>query len=442
MAPCGDDCCTGDPWKAALHASTHAFLKAAVKPKASVPALEVGKLDPKRFIIAFCGSGTGHMTQALAVVKLQQRAGLTLAGIVTDEDASPAILEEIIAPLNVPILILPSIKLVDGVKGMVPLPAVMVNIIQVQGQLQALHGKITAFLADARPGLLLSFWHITFAFFLQNFARPPPEMKVVHTAAQFALVQELDLAELRVPLEVVTMATASVMTGIFCSTGQTAPISPSPSPRALPPILEVPPALQPGSPRLVLCYFLVQSDALQLERLLAKEHLPGPPSGDDTYSFGRVEFHCFTSEPLPAPKGRPLALHSHRKQRKRFQELFARCTGVIVSSGNETVWESVCRGVPVLTMPTTGHGEQLLNARVHARNFPNLVRAAPPKGFFNPGGKLLLDDVKWLVSFRANEGAQRESAELRAAVSGLQDTIGSNELLSAPVPGRTYAPPK
>ena len=189
------------------------------------------------------------MTQALAVVKLQQRAGLTLAGIVTDEDASPAILEEIIAPLNVPILILPSIKLVDGVKGMVPLPAVMVNIIQVQGQLQALHGKITAFLADARPGLLLSFWHITFAFFLQNFARPPPEMKVVHTAAQFALVQELDLAELRVPLEVVTMATASVMTGIFCSTGQTAPISPSPSPRALPPILEVPPVLQPGSPR-------------------------------------------------------------------------------------------------------------------------------------------------------------------------------------------------
>ena len=36
-----------------------------------------------------------------------------------------------------------------------------------------------------------------------------------------------------------------------------------------------------------------------------------------------------------------------------------RCTGVIVSSGNETVWESVCRGVPVLTMPTTAHGEQV-----------------------------------------------------------------------------------
>jgi len=44
---------------------------------------------------------------------------------------------------------------------------------------------------------------------------------------------------------------------------------------------------------------------------------------------------------------------------------------VIASSGNETVWEAVCRGVPVLTVPTEGHGEQLLNAVVHARNVIN-----------------------------------------------------------------------
>ena len=71
-----------------------------------------------------------------------------------------------------------------------------------------------------------------------------------------------------------------------------------------------------------------------------------------------------------------------------WQDLFARCTGVIVSSGNETVWESVCRGVPVLTMPTTGHGEQLLNARIHARNFPSNVRKTEVSGCIEPGGKL------------------------------------------------------
>jgi UDP:flavonoid glycosyltransferase YjiC (YdhE family) len=63
---------------------------------------------------------------------------------------------------------------------------------------------------------------------------------------------------------------------------------------------------------------------------------------------------------------------------------------VIVSSGNETVWEAVCRGVPVLTIPTDNHGEQLLNAAVHARNFPNLVRART---------KLAHEDVAWLVGY-------------------------------------------
>lgn len=58
---------------------------------------------------------------------------------------------------------------------------------------------------------------------------------------------------------------------------------------------------------LLLCYFLVQKDARRLERIIAKEGLPN------------VEVHCFTAEALAEPKGRPLALHSHAKQRALFQ---------------------------------------------------------------------------------------------------------------------------
>ena len=32
-----------------------------------------------------------------------------------------------------------------------------------------------------------------------------------------------------------------------------------------------------------------------------------------------LQVHCFTAEALPEPKGRPLALHSHPKQRALFQ---------------------------------------------------------------------------------------------------------------------------
>ena len=78
--------CLPEQAKSIMHGVTHAFLQAVVEKAANVPQLDVGqvKLDPQRFIVAFCGSGTGHLTQAFAVVKLQQSQGMTLAGVVTD----------------------------------------------------------------------------------------------------------------------------------------------------------------------------------------------------------------------------------------------------------------------------------------------------------------------------------------------------------------------
>jgi hypothetical protein len=161
-------------------------------------------------------------------------------------------------------------------------------------------------------------------------------------------------------------------------------------PGTLPPIIHIPAPLDPSTPKLILCYFLVRTNAERLDDILARTPMPG------------VSFHCFTSKPIDEPRSQ---LQSHQKQRKLFQEIFARCTGVIVSAGNETVWEAVCRGVPVLTIPTEGHGEQLLNAKVHARNFPNLVRQR---------ARLEAGDIRWLANFPLTDPrAQEESGRLR-----------------------------
>ena len=152
-----------------------------------------------------------------------------------------------------------------------------------------------------------------------------------------------------------------------------------------------------GGMEVALKDFLVKTNAATLDAILHKQPIPG------------VEFHCFTSKALDNPESQ---LRSHQKQRKLFQDLFSKCTGVIVSAGNETVWEAVCRGVPVLTIPTDGHGEQLLNAAVHARNFPSLVRTRP---------RLEVDDLEWLVNFDSNTPtAKQESSALRAKVDELQ----------------------
>ena len=130
------------------------------------------------------------------------------------------------------------------------------------------------------------------------------------------------------PMEVMGKAVLDLMADIFAASGRTVPISPCVGrvdrAEALPPIVHIPAVIGDGGRRLVLCYFLVQKDARCLDNLLERHPMPA------------VDFHCFTAEPLARPRS---ALHSHPKQRKLFQELFAQCTGVIVSSGNETVWE-------------------------------------------------------------------------------------------------------
>lgn len=374
--------------------------------------------EDDRFIVAFCGSGTGHLTQAMKVVEMLKERGQTLAGVVTDSDASDKMLNEMVRPLGVEILIIPAIELVDTEKGFVPLidPVRFVSsLLNSQESLHKQRENYAAFFARARAGIIYDMYHLTLARYLQ--LNPlPPSMRIVHMAAQFGLC-ELTEQDTNTFIEVGSKAVMDIMRTIFVASGDTIPISPLARDNVLPPIIHVPTALKPQTPRLILCYFLVRTNAERLDELLAAHPMPD------------VEFHCFTAKPLDAPRSQ---LRSHEKQRKLFQELFARCTGVIVSAGNETVWEAVSRGVPVLTIPTEGHGEQLLNAAVHARNFPNLVQARP---------RLEDSDIRWIAQFNLEDpGARRESAHLRERVTDF-NTNGSPLLggMSAAQPESTAA---
>jgi len=358
--------------------------------------------EPNRFVVAFCGSGTGHLTQAMKAVEILQERGLVLAGVATDTDASDKMLDEMVRPLGVPLLIIPAIELVDTEKGFIPLinpPRFLGSLMKAQDYLQRNAADIRDFFVRARAGKIFNMYHLTLARFFQ--LNPlPPSISITHMAAQFGLCA-LSYEDTRTFLEVGGKAVMDVMASIFTASGQTVPIGPLSGDGVLPPIIHLPTQLQPSTPRLILCYFLVQTHARKLDELLAKEPMPG------------CAFHCFTAKPLANTHSQ---LHSHQKQRALFQEFFSRSTGVIVSAGNETVWEAICRGVPVLTIPTEGHSEQLLNAAVHARNFPYLVRARPT---------IHTADLQWLVNFdSSSQAARAESVALREKVAELQ-THGS-----------------
>lgn len=386
--------------KGPIAASTRCAIGSALIKSDAMPVMGSVVGEPDRFIVAFCGSGTGHLTQAMKAVEMLQARGLTLAGVVTDTDAAPRMLDEMVKPLGVELLVIPAIELVDSQKGFVPLVEPVRFVSTMMSSQKALHEnrhEYAAFFRRARAGQIFNMYHLTLARFFQH--NPlPPSMKITHMAAQFGLC-DLTEDDTNTLIEVGSKAVMDTMKSIFVASGQTVPISPLGKEGTLPPILHVPTRIEPAStPKLILCYFLVSTNAEMLDAILAQAPMEG------------VEFHCFTSRALEKTSSQ---LQSHAKQRKLFQDLFARCTGVIVSAGNETVWEAVCRGVPVLTIPTEGHGEQLLNASVHGRNFPNLVRQQPT---------LNAKDIRWLVNFDLQDpAAAKECTNLRDLVTNFNE---------------------
>ena len=123
-----------------------------------VAGIDESKVEANRFVAAFCGTGTGHFTQTLAVIKILQKAGMTLAAVITvrraprpaaaharnlvrntltpfrprrpghaampdsalptaqDDAASKKMLDETILNLGVEVLILPTVNFVDPVR--------------------------------------------------------------------------------------------------------------------------------------------------------------------------------------------------------------------------------------------------------------------------------------------------------------------------------------
>ena len=173
-------------WKRAVDGSVTATLgRIARSSRAVTPVSELQETDAKHFVAAFCGTGTGHFTQTLTVVQLLQGQGMTLAGIITDTTASQKMLDEMVGPLGVKVLVLPTINIMDEKKGMKPSHRILWQTYKLQRAIN--FQEIRSFLVAARAGLLLDFYLLPLARFLQSH-KLPESVRVLHIAPQFALV--------------------------------------------------------------------------------------------------------------------------------------------------------------------------------------------------------------------------------------------------------------
>ena len=211
-----------EAWKPPLAAATHCVLKAAMASSSGPSAMAGIEGDSNRFVVAFCGSGTGHLTQAMAVVDMLKKRGMVLAGVVTDEDVSQRMIDEMVTPLGVELLVLPAITLVDSERGFLPLirPHVFAHkLLSAQKRLADERHSIAAYFQRVGAGRIYCFWHITLARFLEH--NPlSPGIRITHVAAQFGLCA-LTYPETKTPIEVLSKATMDIMASIFAHSGET-----------------------------------------------------------------------------------------------------------------------------------------------------------------------------------------------------------------------------
>ena len=177
-----------------------------------VDGIDETKVESTRFVAAFCGTGTGHFTQTLAVIKILQNAGMTLAGVITDDAASKKMLDETILKLGVEVIILPTVNFVDPMRGTSPLrdgPRVLRKIMKWDAAINAQADELTKLFVGARACLLLNFFLFPLARWLQ-FSPLPPCVRTLHIAPQFCLAG-LPLSQLNSLDEVIHKAFIEVM---------------------------------------------------------------------------------------------------------------------------------------------------------------------------------------------------------------------------------------
>lgn len=342
------------------------------------------------YVLAACCNGTGHLTQAKVIFDTLRGLGYECVGVILEKGISQKLRDEVIAPMAVPVLVLDGVQLVDR-RGAISTLTLALRGARFSAGLAAMGRECRAFVEDA--AFCVSCWHYSLALLLSTTARA--KTRVLHVAPQFALAprQFPRSGGLR---ESAWRGGLLALQDIFRATGSCASVG-----DALPPLLEPPPPYagrKADQKRIVLCYFLAAGAADALSAAVAAADVAD------------AEFHVFSDPPTTCAN-----LVAHAKSRAEFRELFERCDAVVCSAGNETVWEAVCRGVPTLAVPTTGHAEQVLNAACHARRFPALVRSssAPTAA-----------DVAWLLAGAAgSDAAAAESRDLRAFVATRRDAL-------------------
>jgi uncharacterized protein (TIGR00661 family) len=300
------------------------------------------------------GEGRGHMTQALALRGMLEKAGHHIPAVLvghSDRRKLPAFfLDQIGAPVEQ--FESPNFVTDPKNKGVHLWPSVMHNLRRSRVFLRSMR-MINVAIERHKPDVVINFYDLLAGvfFFLR---RPAVPMIAVghqymfhHPAYPFPEGRQID----RWGMRLYTAATACTAVKRLAISIYRAEDIPAHRIAVVPPLLrgEVLSRSQNVDEPFLLVYLLNSGYAEEIIRW----HEKNPT----------VQIDCFWDKPdAEEVVYHDDSLRFHRLSGDKFINLMARCRGLVTTAGFESVCEAMYLGKPVLMVPVEGHYEQQCNA--------------------------------------------------------------------------------
>lgn len=299
------------------------------------------------------GEGRGHLTQALALQAVLQRAGHTVAGVIVGQNRERRLPPFVRQQMAAPVHRVPSPTFVaDAARRGIRLGATVWNGLRHLRRLPKRLDPLEALLRHYRPDVVVNFFE-PLAGLLYGLRAPGPPM--VSIAHQYMFLHSAYTFPPGWPIsrraaQGFARLTAWGATRRIALALDPAPDEPAHRLTVLPPLLR--PAVfdaRVETEPFLLVYLLNRGYIDEVRRWHARHP--------------QVRIHGFVDRPGAPPVerlGKTLTLH--QLDGARFLSMMARCQGLACTAGFESVAEARYFGKPVQVVPVAGHFEQHCNA--------------------------------------------------------------------------------
>jgi uncharacterized protein (TIGR00661 family) len=375
-------------------------------------------------MLSILGEGRGHMTQAMAVKEMVEKAGHRVVGTVLGVGARRQVPPFFASAMKMPIRRIPTLGFSVRNNRQVSLAATLAGIARKLPACWRAVRELKVVVRETQPDVIINFFEpFTGIYALTCRTRPP----VVALAHQFMYghpdsVRAPGLRFQQLGLKWYVRLVGAASTRLALSLYE-APDLPEKNLTVCPPILRRQLfELQPNpAGNFVLIYLLNHGYAAQI----TEWHKRNP----------HVALHCFYDKPGAPPELRhDDTLTFHRLDGEKFLRMMAECQYVACTAGFESVSEAAYLGKPLFLVPVENHVEQQINAidatriglGVSDRSF-NLDRLAelPPRlddakfrAWLNRADSLLLQTLERVV-----HGTQPEKPRLFEFAAGKSKAV-------------------